>query len=384
MKVIFVVGNGDYTGAAKMAHEYAKVGRSSGWNIFFIIGDPPKPGFDCLSSFLRSDNFPFIEYRGFTKLRSNLLIKKLKLFIKTFNPNFVLSTVQIDLKIVGPACRQLKVPFVVFDQTVHKFFGSCIEKFLKKIFFGFEMRQAAGVVAVGEAVRDQAIKSFFCSQNKVVVVPNGIIVPALRQRTVRLLSADRDSIFGLNVGRIDPQKGQHLLIQALNIISKNNKTICIDFAGDSTPNHEESENYKEQCFKDAFFYHLNDRIRFLGWQCNIKNLFLKYDFYVHSALWEGPALPLALLEAMSLGLPIIMTDCAGTPPFFKEGIHGWVVKSGDVNALASALIKINFLSKPQRMKMGIQCKKLVEKHYNIKNTGKQFVSACEAFLQNKK
>ena len=381
MKVVFVVGAGDYTGAAKMAHEYAKIGRNSGWDILFIVGDPPKAGFDCLSSFLRRDKFTFIEQHGFTKLRSNTLINKLRFAIKTFNPDFVLSTVQIDLKIVGPVCRKLKIPYVVFDQTVHTFFGSCIAKLLKNIFFGFEMRQAAGVIAVGEAVRTQAIKSFFCRPGNICVIPNGTSVSANPKKTVRKFFTDKYCIYGLNVGRIDPQKGQHLLIQALNVISKSNKNIFIDLAGDSTPNHKESENYKTRCINDANTYRLNSQVRFLGWQHNIKTIFRNYDFYVHSALWEGPALPLALLEAMSFGLPIIMNDCAGKPPFFKQGIHGWIVKSGDVNSLVYALVQMNNLSKAKRMQMGIQCRRLVEKHYNIENTGKLFVSACEGFLQ---
>jgi glycosyltransferase involved in cell wall biosynthesis len=380
MKVVFVVGTGDYTGAAKMAHEYAKVGRSHGWDILFIVGDPPQSSCDKLADFLKKDSFNFVQEKGFTRLRSESLIRRVTKIIQLYNPSFILSTVQIDLKITGPASRRANKPILVFDQTIHYFFGLPFIRYLKKVFFGKEMQKAHAIIAVGEAVRMQAIKEFCCAPKNVYVVPNGIPVSSKEHFSRNLLSGRRSLLRGLNVGRIDAQKGQHLIIEALNALKGDNKNISFDFVGDVTPNCESSEIYKARCLSDIRTYNQVKYIRFLGWKSNIKMLLTKYDFYVHSALWEG--FPIAVLEAMAASLPVIMTDCVGRLPGFCDGSHGWIVKKGDSIALADAIESMLNLDAKKRMRMGSNCRNLILERYDIKTTGSLFVSTCERVIQD--
>ena len=48
-------------------------------------------------------------------------------------------------------------------------------------------------------------------------------------------------------------------------------------------------------------------------------------------------LPVAIMEAMALGVPVISTFVAGIPELVQAGEHGWLVPAGDVDALADAM-----------------------------------------------
>lgn len=60
------------------------------------------------------------------------------------------------------------------------------------------------------------------------------------------------------------------------------------------------------------------------------------DLFVHSAMWEG--LPMALVEALGAGLPVVATDCpSGPDEILDHGRFGWLVPPGNVQALTEAM-----------------------------------------------
>jgi glycosyltransferase involved in cell wall biosynthesis len=380
---MIVAGSGDYTGACKMAHLYGRAFRDEGWEVHFIVGDPPVGSADRLADFLISDGFVPREELGFCNLRDPSLIERVRSQIRAFAPTFVLSTVQIDLKIVGPACRALRIPYIIFDQTLHLFYGPTPLRWLKKFVFAREMRQALAVIAVGPAVREQAIREFGCRPELVQVVPNGIVTSDYQSAQTVGRSDSKPKLRGLNVGRIDAQKGQRILAQALGLVRDGGGDLQLDLVGGVTPNHAASEQYHQELVADLTQLDLNERLHFLGWRSDVKNLLGggEYDFYVHSALWEG--FPLAPLEAMASGLPVILTDCVGRPEGFIDDLHGRIVKAGDPKQLAEAISWMCGLSAEERRGIGENCRRLAVERYDVAVTGKRFVELCEQALLKK-
>jgi glycosyltransferase involved in cell wall biosynthesis len=78
-------------------------------------------------------------------------------------------------------------------------------------------------------------------------------------------------------------------------------------------------------------------VDFAGWRDDVPAILHAADAYVHSSLWEGPPLPLAMLEAMASRLPFIGTDCSGYPAGFQNGRHGFIVPTGRAGELARAM-----------------------------------------------
>ena len=83
--------------------------------------------------------------------------------------------------------------------------------------------------------------------------------------------------------------------------------------------------------------HLASQVRFLGivTHADLPDLLAASDAVVLPSYWEG--LPVALIEALAAGKPIVATRVGGNPELVVDGENGWLVAPGDVPALAAAL-----------------------------------------------
>ena len=131
------------------------------------------------------------------------------------------------------------------------------------------------------------------------------------------------------VGRLCEQKGQLLLIHALQLLLKQGVACELVLAGDGEMRAEIEALIREGG--------LTERVRITGW---IGGEQVAHELQAARALVlpsfaEG--LPVVLMEAMSLGRPVISTFVAGIPELVRPGENGWLVPAGDVGALADAM-----------------------------------------------
>jgi len=107
--------------------------------------------------------------------------------------------------------------------------------------------------------------------------------------------------------------------------------------------------------------HLTKNISFLGKVDDIRPTMRTADLYVRPSLTDG--IPYGAMEAMASGLPVIASKIAGTTDLLTHEKTGYLVKPGNINDLANAII--NLLSNPDKMediaKKGLE---LVEKKYS--------------------
>ncbi len=85
---------------------------------------------------------------------------------------------------------------------------------------------------------------------------------------------------------------------------------------------------------------LDDAVRFEGWvgPARKAELLDAADIYVLPSYNEG--LPMSVLEAMAYGLPVITTDVGGLPELVTDGVHGRMIRPGDVAALTAAILEL--------------------------------------------
>lgn len=80
---------------------------------------------------------------------------------------------------------------------------------------------------------------------------------------------------------------------------------------------------------------LGDRFLLLGTRLDAVRIASGFDIFVLASLYEG--LPVALMEALALGLPVVVTSVGGMPEIVENGVEGLIVPPGDSDAIAEAL-----------------------------------------------
>ena len=123
---------------------------------------------------------------------------------------------------------------------------------------------------------------------------------------------------------------------------------------------------------------LEDKVVFLGFRKDIKNLYKGSDLYVNSSRHE--ALSFLIIEAMAAGLPVIATDIAGNPDIVNdEAGCGLLVEYDNPDSMAVAmkcfLEEPDFLSKCREGALRTVAEKF-EVHKMVEDTAKIYELAC--------
>lgn len=138
-----------------------------------------------------------------------------------------------------------------------------------------------------------------------------------------------DRIIGF-VGRLHLQKGLSYLVEAVSQICRAEPDARIMIVGEgpfgSTINKQVSES------------RLGDRILFTGQQSNVPAMLSLMEIFILPSLWE--ALPLALLEAMESGRPVITTPVGGIRDVVEQGVNGILIPQENPAAIAEAVIRL--------------------------------------------
>lgn len=117
------------------------------------------------------------------------------------------------------------------------------------------------------------------------------------------LFEDEKSFNFINIGRLNHQKGQWFLIRSFRKLVDRFKNARLYILGEG-----DLRGCLEELINDL---NLKENVHLLGEQENIFPFLANSDCFILSSLWEG--LPMALIEAMSLNIPIISTDCKTGP-----------------------------------------------------------------------
>lgn len=197
-------------------------------------------------------------------------------------------------------------------------------------------------------------------------------VPSKKIITIRNVPADNIEIYPLNtsvfreeigissstkiigfVGRLEQVKGCDQLIQAVSKIHSTNLEFCLVVVGEG-PERESLDFLVRKLG-------LRNNVHFCGFRNDPINVFQSLDLFVLPSLSEG--IPLALLEAMSLGVPVVATHVGGVPEVIKNRLNGILVPPKDPEALAEAIVES--LSRPhETAKRGLEAKKTIANGFN--------------------
>lgn len=191
-------------------------------------------------------------------------------------------------------------------------------------------RLCAAYVAVSDADAGRLVADHGVPSERVVVIPNGIDPPKGDPSGVReALGLGPGNEMVVAVGRLHPHKDLATLVRAVGLLAARRPALRLLVAGDG----EERTGLAALAASEA-----PGVVRLLGDRDDVPALLAAADAWASSSATEGT--PLALLEAMAAGLPIVATDVGGVPDVVRDGREAVLVAPGDPGALAGALDRV--------------------------------------------
>lgn len=231
-------------------------------------------------------------------------------------------------------------------------------------------------IAVSEANGRYLAEQKGLPAQKISVIHNGSDLNRFRQ--ARCKSAQKRATLGLQkeelvllvAGRLEPQKGHSILLKALPQVRHAFPNVRAVFAGEGA--------LVRQLQQQARDLGLEEVVDFVGFQSNMEDWFSVADITVLPSFYEG--LPLAAIESLAAGTPVIATAVDGTPEIVIHERTGLTVAPGADDELATAICAL--LADPKlRSQFGSAGRAWVEQEFSqerqIKKTEDLYLNSLQ-------
>jgi glycosyltransferase involved in cell wall biosynthesis len=141
--------------------------------------------------------------------------------------------------------------------------------------------------------------------------------------------ADGDTVV-ITVANLRPEKGYDVLLDAAAVVKERDLPIRFISVGRGP--------LEDQMHRRCAELGLDEHVRFLGERDDVLELLVASDVFVLASRQEG--LPVVLMEATSVGIPIVATAVGGVPQVITDGVEGLLVPPGQPAQLADALCRV--------------------------------------------
>ena len=261
------------------------------------------------------------------------------------------------------AGRRAKIPAIL--QTRHgRRFG---KTFNERLQFALASRLADRVVPVSDDTGNRCKQIGWLGNKKVTRIWNGIDVERFA------FTGPATEMRAITVSRLSPEKDLVTMLEAVKLVIKTIPEFRLSIVGDG-PERSRLE-------QAASRLQLKSHVEFLGERNDVPDLLPQAGFYVSSSLTEG--ISLTLLEAMSVGLPIVATAVGGNPEIVQQPETGLLVPSANPDLLATAIIQMCSQS-DHWMNMGQAARTRVEQHFNVRSMIRDYENLYHEILSLKK
>ncbi len=231
------------------------------------------------------------------------------------------------------------------------------------------------VFAVCDDVRTRFIREYHVPCTKIRTILNGVDVTYfVRDQHIRksvrqeMGFRDEDIVLG-TIGRLSYEKKYETLLIAIELLARKHQHFVLLFTGDVP----ERENFH----RIAVYLGIEKYVYFLGTRNDRMELLNAMDIFVLSSNIEG--LPNTLLEAMSVGLPVVSTNVGGIPEIVSDKLDGFLVNPGDSEGLAHALEGL-VQSPDLRMQIGRVARERIVSHFRLEGMVESYEEAYSDLL----
>lgn len=226
------------------------------------------------------------------------------------------------------------------------------------------LSRASSIVVIGDYWRRYLVETLGVPAGIVTVIHNAVPLPA------RVAPPRNPRCRIVALGLLGQRKGTPELLDALASPALRDLGWEAVIAGNGAV---------EASRERAAVLGIADRVQMPGWvdAATVARLLAAADVFVLPSHNEG--LPVAILEAMGAGLPVVATPVGAIPELVIENETGLLVPPGSAAALADALASL-VRSPELRMRLGKQGRDRIEQHFPIQRTADRFVDLYQTLV----
>ena len=201
------------------------------------------------------------------------------------------------------------------------------------------------IVCISNGIKRVMLKSGI-SEDKLKVIHDGINIKKFTNNKaapylkIDLKIPENEIVVG-TIATLEGTKDYPNLLNAAKIVCEKRKNITFVAVGDGKKREELTELHNN--------LNLGNKFKFVGYQNNVSKYLFLFDIFVLASKKEG--LGTSILDAQSVGLPIVATNAGGIPEVVKHNKNGILVNSENSNELAEAIISL-VDSKTKREQLG--------------------------------
>lgn len=255
------------------------------------------------------------------------------------------------------------VPIVIHTfhgHVLHGYFGRFKTGFFRAI-ERFLARRCHKIIAVSERVRQDLLKYGVGDEDKVVRIPLGLELEAFRHPAPDARDSLRrewglpDGAFAVGmIARMVPIKRHEDLFRAIPAVLEKHPDTWFIIVGDGE-RRQELETLAQELG-------ITHRLVFTGFRDDRPDVYSALDLVALTSGNEG--LPVAVIEALSSGKPVVATRVGGVPELIEDGVSGFIAEPYDVESISQAFLRA--LESPERTRgMGLNAQDLTIQRYSI-------------------
>jgi glycosyltransferase involved in cell wall biosynthesis len=255
-----------------------------------------------------------------------------------------------------------KITGLSLISTCHGFIANDSNLTLYNMIDRIILRSFNKIIAVSKGIKDDLIKSGI-HESHITVLQNAVsghhsseLFSQNRQSKRKLVKIDgKDFVIGY-LGRLSEEKGINYLIEAGSLLFNEGMPIRLLIIGEG-PQRKEMEDLVKKT-------NIGDNITFVGFQSEIEEWLPAIDVFVLPSLTEGT--PMALLEAMAYGIPVVASTVGGIPYIIDSGKNGILVSPGNPQDIKDA-ISLLYRNEDLRNTFSREAQNKIKSNYNVED-----------------
>jgi len=249
--------------------------------------------------------------------------------------------------------------------TVHGWPFNEYQPFLVKRFYIFLERITAvfttKIICVSKKDIETGLKYKIAPKEKFILIKYGISLNQFKnlacdkeEKKKGLGINNNDPVIGM-IACLKPQKAPLDYVKACVDVYNKMPNINFLLIGDGV--------LRKKCKSELNKFSLNGRFIFTGWRRDISEILDIIDIVVLTSKWEGQ--PIAIIEALSKGKPIVATDAGGIRELVKDGVTGYITRPGRYKDTADRILRI-LKDQDSLFKMSREAAKSIDDSFDIK------------------